>query len=269
MLLAIDVGNTQTVIGLYGTDAEEGAERASGAERDLLDHWRIATSAERTSDELALLVQEFLGFHGFSFDEDVDGVALCSSVPSITAAVREMTARYFGFQAIVVEPGVKTGMPILYDNPKEVGADRIADAVGAFDLFGGPTIVVDFGTATTLEAISAKGEYLGGAILPGIEISLDALFGRAAALRRVELVEPRSVIGKNTVESIQSGAVYGFAAQVDGIATRILAEIGEATVVATGGLAGLIAPFSSTIQFHEPWLTLHGLRLIHEKNLPL
>jgi type III pantothenate kinase len=270
VLLAIDVGNTQTVIGLYGKDDSQPTDDSAlpeGAERDLLDHWRIATSAERTSDELALLVQEFLGFHGFSFDEDVDGVALCSSVPSITAAVREMTQRYFGFAAIVVEPGVKTGMPILYDNPKEVGADRIADAVGAFDLFGGPTIVVDFGTATTLEAISPKGEYLGGAILPGIEISLDALFGRAAALRRVELVEPRSVIGKNTVESIQIGAVYGFAAQVDGLCARMVAELGgEATVVATGGLAGLIAPFSTTIQYHEPWLTLHGLRLIFEKN---
>jgi type III pantothenate kinase len=266
MLLAIDVGNTQTVVGLYGDDPD--LAPATGAERDLLDHWRIATTAERTSDELALLVQEFLGFHGFSFDEDVDGVALCSSVPSITAAVREMTERYFGFPAMVVEPGIKTGMPIHYDNPKEVGADRIADAVGAFDLYGGPTIVVDFGTATTLEAISAKGEYLGGAILPGIDISLDALFGRAAALRRVELVEPRSVIGKSTVESIQSGAVYGFAAQVDGIAARIEKELGESTVVATGGLAGLIAPFSSSIQFHEPWLTLHGLRLIFEKNRP-
>jgi type III pantothenate kinase len=265
VLLAVDVGNTQTVIGLFGH--EDGhAAAGTGADRDLLDHWRIATSAERTSDELALMVQEFLGFHGFSFDEDVDGVALCSSVPSITAAVREMTQRYFGFPAVVVEPGVKTGMPILYDNPKEVGADRIADAVGAFDLYGGPTVVVDFGTATTLEAISAKGEYMGGAILPGIEISLDALFGRAAALRRVELVEPRSVIGKNTIESIQSGAVYGFAAQVDGICARIVKEIGEATVVATGGLAGLITPFSSSIQYHEPWLTLHGLRLIFEKN---
>jgi type III pantothenate kinase len=266
MLLAIDVGNTQTVVGLYGADPD--LAPGTGAERDLLDHWRIATTAERTSDELALLVQEFLGFHGFSFDEDVDGVALCSSVPSITAALREMTERYFGFPAMVVEPGIKTGMPIHYDNPKEVGADRIADAVGAFDLYGGPTIVVDFGTATTLEAISAKGEYLGGAILPGIDISLDALFGRAAALRRVELVEPRSVIGKSTVESIQSGAVYGFAAQVDGIAARIEKELGESTVVATGGLAGLIAPFSTSIQYHEPWLTLHGLRLIFEKNRP-
>ena len=263
MLLAIDVGNTQTVIGLFGDD--EAAVR-TGAERDLLDHWRISTNADRTSDELALLVQEFLGFHGFSFDEDIDGVALCSSVPSITAAVREMTQRYFGFAALVVEPGVRTGMPILYENPKEVGPDRIADAVGAYDLYGGPTIVVDFGTATTLEAISADGEYLGGAILPGVEISLEALFGRAAALRKVELVEPRSVIGKNTVESIQIGALFGFAAQVDGLATRMIRELGEATVVATGGLASLISPYSETITETEPWLTLHGLRLIFEKN---
>ncbi len=265
MLLAIDVGNTQTVIGLYGPDDRQPGE-GTGAERDLLDHWRIATSAERTSDELALLVQDFLGFHGFSFDEDVDALALCSSVPSITAAVREMTRRYFGFDALVVEPGVRTGMPILYDNPKEVGADRIADAVAAFDLYGGPTIVVDFGTATTLEAISAQGEYLGGAILPGIEISLDALFARASALRRVELVEPRHVIGKNTVESIQSGAIYGFAAQVDGLCARMVVETGPATVVATGGLAGLITPYSASIGHHEPWLTLHGLRLIVERN---
>jgi type III pantothenate kinase len=179
-----------------------------------------------------------------------------------------MCERYFGFNAIVVEPGVKTGMPILYDNPRQVGPDRIADALAAYDLYGGPTIVVDFGTATTLEAISGKGEYLGGAILPGIEISLDALYGRAAALFRVELVEPRSVIGKNTAESIQSGAIYGFAAQVDGICSRMVKELGEATVVSTGGLAGLISPFSEAIHYHEPWLTLHGLRLIFEKNRP-
>lgn len=267
MLLAIDVGNTQTVIGLFGREPDgSGGANGTGAERDLLDHWRISTNADRTSDELALLVQEFLGFHGFSFDEDVDGVALCSSVPSITAAVREMTQRYFGFPALVVEPGVKTGMPILYENPKEVGPDRIADAVGAYDLYGGPTIVVDFGTATTLEAISAEGEYLGGAILPGVEISLEALFGRAAALRKVELIEPRSVIGKNTIESIQIGALYGFAGQVDSLARRMVAELGEATVVATGGLASLISPYSDLITETEPWLTLHGLRLIFEKN---
>jgi type III pantothenate kinase len=178
-----------------------------------------------------------------------------------------MSERYFGFPALVVEPGVRTGLPVLYDNPKEVGADRIADAVGAFDLYGGPTIVIDFGTATTFEAISAKGEYLGGAIFPGIDISLDALFARAAALRRVELIEPRSVIGRSTVESIQSGVIYGYTSLVDGMCQRIQDELdAEATVVATGGLSGLIGPLSASIDHVEPWLTLHGLRLIHEKN---
>ena len=181
-------------------------------------------------------------------------------------ALREMTKRYFGFEALVLEPGVRTGMPILYDNPKEVGADRIANAVAAYDGYGGPTIVVDFGTANTIEAISAKGEYLGGAIFPGIEISMDALFGRAAALRRVELVPPKNVIGKTTVESIQSGSVYGFSGQVDALVDRFQDELGECTVIATGGLAELILPFSRTIQHHEPWLTLRGLQIVFERN---
>jgi type III pantothenate kinase len=159
-------------------------------------------------------------------------------------------------------------MPILYDNPKEVGADRIANAVGAHDLFGGPCVVVDLGTATTFDAISSAGEYLGGAITPGVAISLDALFAHAAALRRVELVEPRSVIGKSTVESIQSGALYGFAGQVDGLCRRFAAELGECTVVATGGLSELISPYSEEIEYVEPWLTLHGLRIIFERNSP-
>ncbi len=253
MLLTIDVGNTQTVLGLF-----EGTE--------LLHHWRIATNAERTSDELALLVSELLALRGIEFRPERLGIAISSVVPRITAALREMTEEWFGVKAVVLEPGARTGMPILYDNPKEVGADRIANAVGAHDLYSGPCIVVDFGTATTFDAISGLGEYLGGAIIPGIEISLDALFGRAAALRRVELVEPRNVIGKNTVESIQSGAVYGFAAQVDGLCERMEVELGEATVIATGGLAGLIAPLSTKIAHLEPWLTLHGLRLIWERN---
>ena len=167
---------------------------------------------------------------------------------------------------MVIEPGVRTGIAILYENPKEVGADRIANAVGAFDLYGGPTIIVDFGTATTCDAVSANGEYLGGAIAPGIEISMDALVGRASALRAVELVEPRNVLGKSTVESIQSGAVYGFAAQVDGLCDRIQDELGECSVISTGGLADLITPLSKRVQHTEPWLTLHGLRLVHEKN---
>jgi type III pantothenate kinase len=267
MLLTIDAGNTQTVVGLFRG-------------HELVDHWRIATDADRTSDELALMVQQFLGFHGFSFaaprldegelaptqKQSITGVAICSGVPRVTAELRTMTERYFGFAALVLEPGVRTGMPILYDNPKEVGADRIANAVGAYDLFGGPTIIVDFGTATTIEAVSAAGEYLGGAIFPGVEIAMDALFGRAAGLRRVELQPPKHVIGKSTAESTQSGAIYGFSAQVDGLVDRFVAELGECTVVATGGLADLIAPHARTVQHYEPWLTLYGLRIIFERN---
>lgn len=254
MLLAIDIGNTQTVIGLFGADDE------------LVDHWRIATQSERTSDEHALVIQEFLGFHGFSFDDDIDGIAISSVVPRSTAAFREMTHKYFGFRPVVIEPGVKTGMPILTENPREVGADRIANAVAALDRFGGPAVVIDFGTATTFDALSARGEYLGGAIAPGLDISLDALYLRAAALRRVELVEPRAVIGRTTVDSIQSGAVFGFAGLVDGICSRIADELGAPTVVATGGLASLIAPYTASIQHVEPWLTLHGLRLVFDRN---
>ena len=253
MLLAIDSGNTQTVIGLFDGD-------------ELADHWRIATVVERTADELALMIQQFLGFHGFSFDEQIDGVAVSSGVPRVTVELRAMTERYFGFPAMVLEPGIKTGMPILYDNPREVGADRIANAVAAFEQYGGPSIVVDFGTANTIEAISAKGEYLGGAIFPGIEISMDALFGRAAALRRVELIAPRNVIGKSTVESIQSGAVFGYSGQVDTLVEMFEAELGECTVIATGGLAEPIIKHSRTIDHYEPWLTLHGLRIVFERN---
>jgi type III pantothenate kinase len=177
-----------------------------------------------------------------------------------------MTERYFSLPPLVVEPGVRTGMPILYDNPKEVGADRIANAVGAYDIYGGPAIVVDFGTATTVEAISGKGEYLGGAIFPGVEISLDALFARAAGLRRVELAAPKHVIGKSTVESIQSGAIYGFAGEVDGLVDRFTAELGACSVIATGGLAVTILPYTRTVDHYEPWLTLYGLRIIFERN---
>jgi type III pantothenate kinase len=268
MLLAIDVGNTQTVVGLYEIDPDDDPNVARRvADTDLVDDWRIATYAERTADEHALLVQQFLGFHDVAFEDDIGGVCICSSVPRVTGALRRMTERYLGFAAVVVEPGVRTGVPVLYDNPKEVGGDRIADAVAAFDLHGGPTIVIDFGTATTFEAISAKGEYLGGAIFPGIDISLDALFQRAAALRRVELIEPRNVIGRSTVESMQSGMIYGYSSLVDGMVRRIETELAtSATVVSTGGLSALMTPLSSTIDHHEPLLTLHGLRLIYEKN---
>ena len=222
--------------------------------------------AGRTADEHALLLTQLLDLDGLDIDEAVSGIAVTSSVPFVTANLRQMATRWFDVPTVVLEPGVKSGMPILYDNPKEVGADRIANAVGAYDLFGGPCVVVDLGTATTFDAISGSGEYLGGAITPGVAISLDALFANAAALRRVELVEPRSVIGKSTVESIQSGALYGFAGQVDGLCRRFSAVLGEPTVVATGGLSELIAPYAEAIDYVEPWLTLHGLRIIYERN---
>jgi type III pantothenate kinase len=263
MLLVIDAGNTQTVVGLYDLDGDNPNLSPTDG---LLDHWRIATEADRTSDELATMLQGFLGLRGQSLVDDITGMAVSSGVPRVTGALRDLADRYLGFKPVVIEPGIRTGIAILYENPKEVGADRIANAVGAFDLYGGPTIIVDFGTATTCDAVSAGGEYLGGAIAPGIEISLDALFGRAAALRAVELTEPANVLGKSTVDSIRSGTVYGFAAQVDGLCKRIEDELGECNVVSTGGLAGLIAPLSEMIEYEEPWLTLHGLRLIYRKN---
>jgi type III pantothenate kinase len=272
VLLAIDAGNTQTVVGLYelGDDLGPAPENRRAADRraetGLLDHWRIATAADRTSDELAVMLQGFLSFRSVSLD-DIDGVVVSSGVPRVTASLRDFADHYLDFDAVVIEPGVRTGIAILVDNPKEVGADRIANAVAAYDLYGGPTIVVDFGTATTCDAVSANGEYMGGAIAPGIGISMDALVGRAAALRAVELREPRHVLGKSTVECIQSGAVYGFSAQVDGLSDRIQRELGPCTIIATGGLADLIAPLSANIQHNEPWLTLHGLRLVYEKNV--
>ncbi len=262
MLLTIDVGNTQTVIGLYDPVAENG----DGAAVGLVDHWRLSTEAERTSDEHSVMVRSLLDTAGVDFEEDLTGAAICSGVPRILANLRDMVHRYLDFEPIVIEPGVKTGMPILYDNPKEVGADRIANAIAAYDLYGGPTVVVDFGTGNNFDVISENGEFLGGAIAPGVEISLDALFGRAAALRAVELVEPRSVIGKSTVESIQSGSVFGFASMIDGMVHRFAAELGDINVVATGGLAHIIAPVCQTVEHIEPFLTLHGLRIVHKRN---
>ncbi|MBV9412919.1 MAG: type III pantothenate kinase [Acidimicrobiia bacterium] len=254
MLLAVDIGNSETVVGLYDANDTE-----------LFDHWRIATNDQRTGDEHALLLSQFLAQHDLTFD-NVTGITVSSTVPRLTATMQRMATRYFEVPTTILGPGVKTGMPILYEDPKEVGPDRIANAVGAFDLYGGPTIVVDFGTATTFDAITAKGEYAGGAILPGVQISLDALFTRAAAVRRVELGEPRSVIGKTTRDSVQSGVVFGTTALVDGLCERFEEELGEATVISTGGLGGLFSRLTRRIEHHEPWLTLHGLRLIFEKN---
>lgn len=251
MLLTIDVGNTNTVLGLF--DGE-----------DIYQAWRTKTDARETADELALKFRALL-------DEspEVTGIALCSTVPAVLREMRTMLDRYYrDIQTIIVEPGIKTGVPILTDNPKEVGADRIVNSLAAFTLFGGPSIVVDFGTSTNLDVVSGKGEFLGGALAPGIEISIDALASRAAQLRKVELVKPRHAIGKNTVEALQSGAIYGFAGQVDGLVDRITEELGQEVkaVIATGGLAGIVVPESGTITHHEPDLTLIGLRLMFERN---
>ena len=250
MLLTIDVGNTNTVLGLF--DGER-----------LHRSWRIATDSRIPADELALK------FHGLLRDEVVTGVALCSTVPAVLREMRTMLDRYYAdIKRVVVEPGTKTGVPILTDNPKEVGADRIVNTLAAFHLYGGPAIVVDFGTSTNLDVVSSKGEFLGGALAPGVEISIEALASRAAQLRKVEIVKPKHVIGKNTVEALQSGAIYGFAGQVDGLVHRIIAELGEpvTAVIATGGLAGVVVPESSTITHHNPDLTLTGLRLVFERN---
>lgn len=251
MLLAIDVGNTNTVLGLFDDDL-------------LHASWRIKTDAHSTADEMALTFRGLL-----QGQPGIDGIALCSTVPSVLREMRVMLDRYYPDVAtVIVEPGTRTGVPVLTDNPKEVGADRIVNTIAAHHHFGGPCIVVDFGTSTNLDVVSAKGEFLGGALAPGIEISLDALAQRAAQLRKVELVRPRSAIGKNTVEALQSGALYGFAGQVDGLVDRITSELGEVTaVVATGGLASIVVPESRRITHHEPDLTLLGLRLVFEKNV--
>jgi type III pantothenate kinase len=264
MLLAIDAGNTETVVGLYGpsSDAPEGATRDDG----LRHHWRLSTTPLRTPDEHAVVLTQLLALEGLDVHE-VSGIAICSSVPEATSQLRKMATRWFGgVDCVVLGPGTRTGMPIRYANPKEVGADRIANAVGAFEQFGGPCVVVDLGTATTFDAISGDGEYLGGAIAPGVAISLDALYSHAAALRAVELVEPRAVIGQSTEEAIQSGVLYGFAAQLDGMCARFTSVLGASTVVATGGLSPLVVPYATCVDHMEPWLTLHGLRLIYERN---
>jgi type III pantothenate kinase len=260
MLLTIDVGNTHTVLGLFEGD-------------EVIEHWRINTDPRRTADEIAVVLQGLVQQSPLLAETDISGIALCSTVPSVLHEMREMCRRYYGdVSAVIVEPGVKTGVPVRMDNPKEVGADRIVNALAAVHTHGGPAIVVDFGTATTFDAVSAKGEYVGGAIAPGIEISIDALSSRGAQLHKIELVRPRSVIAKNTVEALQSGIIFGFAGQVDGIVERMSEELvddpDEVTVIATGGLAPLVLEESRSIDVFEPWLTLIGLRLIYQRNTP-
>jgi type III pantothenate kinase len=247
-LLAVDVGNTQTVFGLYRGE-------------ELAEHWRIATEPRRTGDELGILVSGFLPL------ERIGGVCLASSVPALIRAFEGFAERWAGAPLLVLGPGTRTGVPIRYDDPREVGPDRIANAVAASTLVDGACIVVDFGTSTNFDAISAAGEFVGGVLAPGIEISMDALFARAARLTKIEFTEPGSVIGKTTAAALQAGVVYGFAGQVDGIVERMRAELGgEATVLATGGLAELIAPHARTVERVEPFLTLDGLRLVWARN---
>lgn len=253
MLLVIDVGNTQTVMGVY-----EGA--------DLLVSWRLSTDIRKSGDEFWVILRNLFREAGLE-TTSVDGVCVSSVVPPLQSMLEEVCARYFKCEPVIVEPGVKTGLSILYDNPREVGADRIVNAVAGIHLYGCPLIIVDFGTATTFDAVSAKAQYLGGAIVPGISISAEALFQRTAKLPRVELVAPKTVIGKDTASSIKSGLIFGYAELVDGMVRRIRKEMeGVPKVIATGGYAEEIAKHSDEIEEVSPLLTLVGLRIIYEKN---
>jgi type III pantothenate kinase len=256
MLLVVDVGNTQTHFGVF----ENGSARIG-------EHWRFATVRDSTQDELGAALSNLLGLRGLAF-ADIDNSIVSSTVPQLSEQWTAMSRRYLGHEMLVVGPSIKTGMPIRYDNPYEVGADRLANAVAAYDRVGDTCVVVDFGTAITYDVVSSAGEYLGGIITPGAEISIDALYERAAKLPKIEIAEPRALIGKSTVEAIRSGIAFGFAGQVEGIVRRLRDELGADThVILTGGLAGVVVPFiGETIDDVDDLLTLTGLRLIWERN---
>ncbi len=253
MFLAIDVGNTNNVLGLFSKDK-------------LLTHWRIRTERNRTTDEYWVLIKEFILLNNVEA-ETVDDIVISCVVPPLVPVLEEMARKYFNCQPLIVGPGIKTGISILYRNPAEVGADRIVNSVAAFEKYGGPLIIVDFGTAITFDVVSQKGEYLGGAIFPGVQVSMEALFKNTAKLPRVDLVLPEKIIGKTTVESIQSGMVYGFVGLIDSMVEKIQAELGQkAQVIATGGIVELIASKAKAIDIVDPLLTLDGLKIIYEKN---
>lgn len=263
MLLVVDVGNTNTVLGVFERNAQEGA---GGPQRNLIAHWRVSTNKSQTVDEYGVLFRNLFAMNGLEVSA-VQGIVISSVVPPLDSTLREVCERYFQLKPLFIEPGVKTGMPVHYDNPAEVGADRIVNSVAAFEKFGGPCIVVDFGTATTFDVVSPKGEYLGGVITPGIGISADALFERTARLPRVDIRKPPAVIATNTVNSLQAGLYYGYIGLIDGILERLIAELGgDVKVVATGGLATLMGGGSKYIREVDDLLTLEGLRIIYDRN---